>query len=215
MAADAQPGNWVTRLNRFARGPQAAAVVEYCELCAVPLAPDHPHLAEPARGRLLWVCRGCALLLGNRADGSFRRVPERTRVLEDFRLSDAEWDAFGVPIGLAFFFFSTAEGRVLGFYPGPAGPTESLLDLRAWSGLVAANPVLEALEPDVEALLVNRVNDAREYYLAPIDRCYALVGLIRTHWRGVSGGNRAWKAIDGFVADLRERRGQSRAFGHG
>jgi len=47
---------------------------------------------------------------------------------------------------------------------------------------------------------LRRVRDAREYFQAPIDRCYALVGLIRTKWRGLSGGDEAWKAIDGFFA---------------
>jgi hypothetical protein len=127
-------------------------------------------------------------------------------MLEDFRLSDAEWDALGIPIGLAFFFYSTVEGRIVAFYPGPAGSTESLLDLTAWSGLVANNPVLAELEPDVEALLVNRVNGARDYYAVPIDRCYGLVGLIRGRWHGVSGGREAWAAIDGFFDELRGQR---------
>ena len=43
-------------------------------------------------------------------------------------------------------------------------------------------------EPDVEALLVNRVGAVREYFIVPIDECYKLVGLIRLHWRGLSGG---------------------------
>ena len=42
------------------------------------------------------------------------------------------------------------------YYPSPMGPTESLLELDAWAALEAANPVLATLEPDVEALLVNR-----------------------------------------------------------
>ncbi len=209
-----QAGNWVAKLQRFMRGPQAAAD-EYCELCAAPIAHDHPHLAEPASRRLLCVCRGCALLLGNRADNKYRRVPEEAERLEDFHLSDVEWDAFGIPIGLAFFFRSAAEDRVVSFYPGPAGPTESLLDLAAWSGLVSNNPVLAALEPDVEALLVNRVNGARDYFRVPIDRCYVLVGLIRKHWHGVSGGSEAWAAIDGFFDDLRQRRIASGTARHG
>ena len=120
-------------------------------------------------------------------------------------MTDAEWDAFGIPIGLAFFVRSTPDKRIVAFYPGPAGPTELLLDLQAWAALVANNPLLSELEPDIEALLVNRVHNAREYYQAPIDRCYALVGLIRTKWRGLSGGDEAWKAIDGFFAGLHER----------
>ena len=66
-----------------------------------------------------------------------------------------------------------------------------------------ANPALGALQPDVEALLVNRTHGCREYYLVPIDRCYALVGTIRRQWRGLSGGSEVWEAIGGFFARLR------------
>lgn len=129
--------------------------------------------------------------------------PEKAECSRISRLSDAEWDALAIPIGLAFFFHSTPEMRMLALYPGPAGPTESLLPLEAWSGLVARNPVLTELEPDVEALLVNRLNGAKEYYAVPIDRCYELVGLIRTHWAGIAGGPAASKAIGGFFSSLR------------
>ena len=104
---------------------------------------------------------------------------------------------------MAFFFESTPEGRVLALYPGPAGPTESLLPLDAWAGIAARNPTLTEIEPDVEALLVNRVDGRPEYYAVPIDQCYALVGLIRTHWQGISGGAAVWQAIGGFFASLR------------
>ena len=65
------------------------------------------------------------------------------------------------------------------------------------------NPVLRELEPDVEALLVNRVRGANDYYLAPIDECFKLVGLIRAGWRGLSGGTEVWQAIEGFFAELK------------
>jgi uncharacterized protein DUF5947 len=207
------PGNWVANLQRFARDRHAVA--EYCELCSVPLPTDHPHLVEPTARRVLCVCRGCDILLGDSADNTYRRVPRGARMLENFRLTDAEWDALGIPIGLAFFCQETAAGRILAFYPGPAGPTESLLELSAWLQLVANNPVLAEHKPDVEALLVNRINGAREYYRTPIDRCYALVGLIRTHWRGVSGGEEAWKAIGDFMSNLREQRGETGAYHRG
>jgi hypothetical protein len=61
------------------------------------------------------------------------------------------------------------------------------------------------METDVEALLVNRVGDGREYYIVPIDECYKLVGLIRTHWRGLSGGTEVWREISKFYANLKER----------
>jgi hypothetical protein len=63
---------------------------------------------------------------------------------------------------------------------------------------------------DVEALLVNRVGRARgfsndEYYIVPIDECYKLVGLIRAHWRGLSGGPEVWEEIAAFFEGLRQR----------
>jgi hypothetical protein len=214
MTLGAQPGNWVASVQGFVRGRKVSAH-EQCDICSSAIAPDHPHLVEPAKRRLLCVCRGCAMLLGNRADDKYRQVPGRAWRLESFQMTDAEWDAFAIPIGLAFFVQSTTEGRILAFYPGPAGPTESLLDLCAWEQLVARNPALAELEPDVEALLVNRVNHAREYYRAPIDRCYELVGLIRTNWRGLSGGEEAWTAINGFFAGLRDQAAHPGARGHG
>ena len=55
----------------------------------------------------------------------------------------------------------------------------------------------------METLLVNRVGQTREYYLAPIDQCYRLAGLIRLHWKGLSGGNEVWQHIAQFFAELR------------
>ena len=117
-------------------------------------------------------------------------------------MTDAQWDALLIPINIAFFFKSTPASRVIALYPSPAGATESLLDLAAWEELQADNPWLAKLEPDVEALLVNRVDGERDYYRAPLDQCYALVGLIRARWRGVSGGSDVWVAVGEFFAGL-------------
>ena len=213
MALSMRPGNWVTNVQRFARPREVAE--DRCELCSASIAAEHRHLVEPAKRRLLCVCRACAALLGNRDDNRYREVPEAVRQLENFCMTDSDWEAFGIPIGLAFFVHSTPDKRIVAFYPGPAGPTESLLDLQAWARLVASNPLLAELEPDSEALLVNRVGNAREYFQAPIDRCYALVGLIRTKWRRLSGGDEAWTAIDGFFAGLRGQRASTGVYRHG
>lgn len=90
-------------------------------------------------------------------------------------------------------------------YPSPAGATESLLALDAWNDVADKNPVLKKMRPDVEALLVNRVGDYREYFIAPIDECYRLVGLIRLSWRGLSGGADVWREIDCFFEALKSR----------
>ncbi len=115
-----------------------------------------------------------------------------------------------IPINMAFFFYSSVHSRMVTLYPSPAGAIESLLPLDAWTDIVGNNPVLNQLEPDIEALLVNRVGHAREaapaeYFFAPIDDCYRLVGLIRTHWKGLSGGNEVWNEIAGFFNALRAR----------
>jgi hypothetical protein len=190
----------LTSLRRFAR---PRPVRERCDLCSVELADEHAHLLELVRRRLVCACDACAVLFDNPAAGKYRRVPRRVQLLRDFRLTDEAWAGLLLPIDLAFFVQSTTAGRVIAQYPSPAGATESLVSLEAWQDLVNENPVLRELEPDVEALLVNRMQAAREYYRAGIDKCYELVGLLRTHWRGLSGGPAVWEQIGRFFAGLR------------
>jgi hypothetical protein len=79
------------------------------------------------------------------------------------------------------------------------------LRLDAWEDLERANPVLQSLEPDVEALLVNRARGAREHYIVPIEDPYRLVALIRSRWRGLTGGQEVWEEIENFFARLSEQ----------
>ncbi len=125
--------------------------------------------------------------------------------LDDFTLSDEAWASFGIPIGLAFFIDSSATGGVVALYPSPAGATESELEIEAWRDLRGKNPVLMGLEPDAEALIVNRIADPPRHAIAPIDECYRLVGLIKLDWDGISGGAGVERAIEGFFAELEER----------
>ena len=118
-------------------------------------------------------------------------------MLADFRIEDAQWDDLALPINFDFLFHDSVAGKLTA-YPGPAGVAESLLRLTAWQTLVEQNPALGRMEPDVEALLVNRVGETREYFIAPIDGCFELVGLIRLHWHGLSGGDEVWREIGGF-----------------
>ena len=198
-------------LRQFMRPrPQA----ERCELCGAELAPEHEHLVEPDSRRLLCCCGACAVLFSGQQGARLRRVPRHIEFLPDFAMTDARWEDLHIPINLAFFFHSTPAGRVVALYPSPAGATESLLPLEAWRGLAADNPFLGELEPDVEALLVNRVGPAPDYYRVPIDECYKLVGLIRTHWRGLSGGKELWEVIGRFFAGLKERSGRGGEAAH-
>jgi hypothetical protein len=193
-------------LRQFARRERP---LERCELCSVNLRPDHPHLIELARRKLLCACDACALLFTGPAS-KYKRVPRQIRALPGFHMTDAEWNGLMVPINMAFFFRSSLENRVIAMYPSPAGATESLLALESWNDIAARNPALGAMEPDVEALLVNRLGYSRgysapEYYLLPIDECYRLVGLIRAHWKGLSGGTEVWRQLGEFFSSLKER----------
>lgn len=194
-------------LQRFARRPRN---VERCELCSLELAAYHPHLVEIASRRLVCACDACALLFSGRDDAKFKRVPRDIRLLSNFELTDGEWEALLIPIGMAFFFENSLEGKVMAYYPSPAGATESLLALESWTDIVHRNPVLKEMKADVEALLVNRVSRGNgmqgpEYYLLPIDECYKLVGLIRRNWHGFSGGAEVWEEIARFFSELKQR----------
>ena len=194
----------VAALRRFAVS-RRQPVRERCELCSLGLAPEHRHLLETASHKIVCACDPCALRFENVLEGRFKLIPRDVRSLPGFQLSDAQWDDLALPIDLAFLFRSTPVQRMMALYPGPAGATESLLSLTAWDSLVADNPPLAGMEPDVEALLLNRVGERRLYYLAPIDVCFELVGLMRTHWRGLSGGEEVWREIDAFFTRLEER----------
>lgn len=194
------------------RGERRAAsrAVEHCELCSAELDHNHPHLVELASRQIVCACDACAMLFDRLERLKFKRIPRDIRFLADFDMTDAEWNSLAIPINLAFFYRSSIEGRMAALYPSPAGAVESLLTLEAWNAIVAKNRVLEQLQADVEALLVNRVGrrDAAtqaECYLAPIDECYRLVGIIRANWKGLSGGTEVWTEIDRFFADLRRK----------
>ena len=178
---------------------------ERCELCGAGLASEHEHLIEPPSRRLVCSCDACAILFSGQQSARYRRVPRRVQYLSDFRLTDVQWEGLHLPINLAFFYRSTPAGEIVALYPSPAGATESLLTLDTWQELAADNPFLRELEPDVEALLVNRVGTTRDYYRVPIDACYKLVGLIRTHWRGLSGGVAVWEEIGRFFTMLKQQ----------
>jgi hypothetical protein len=197
-------------LRRFAEveSEKAAEVVqERCELCSEPIPPEHRHLLNVSTREIMCACRPCSILFDRKAasEGKYRLIPDRHLFLEDFEMSDAQWESLRIPVDMAFFFYSTPAERVVAFYPSPMGPTESLLKLSAWEELERCNPVLNEMERDVEALLVNRVRGAREHFLVPMDECYRLVGLIRMHWRGLSGGREVWEEIERFFEKLRER----------
>jgi hypothetical protein len=199
-----------SRLRRFL-APQArerAGAAERCEFCAEELGERHSHVVNVESRNLVCACRPCYLLFTNSgaAGGRYRAVPERYRVARDLRIDGAQWDELQIPVGMAFFFHNSSLGHTVAFYPSPAGATESLLPLGAWQEIASANPGVDSIEPDVEALLVRRLPDSTiECYFVPIDACYELVGRMRRSWKGFDGGAEGWAEIEQFFATVRER----------
>jgi hypothetical protein len=193
------------RANRTA----PAAAGERCEMCAEDIAEEHQHVVNVEGRQLMCVCRGCYLLFTDtEADLRFRAIPDRYLAFPDFAMDRRKWEALQIPVGLAFFFHNSALGRTVAFYPGPAGATESELDLQAWTDIRTADPRADTIAADTEALLVRVPEDetaSPHAYLVPIDACYEFVGRLRMMWRGFDGGQDVRNYIDEFFELLGDR----------
>lgn len=193
---------------------------ERCEMCSEQITDEHSHVVNVEGRQLMCVCRGCYLLFTDiHAELRYRAVPDRYLAFPGFALGRAEWDALQIPVGLAFFFRNSALDRTVAFYPGPAGATESELDLEAWKRIRDADPRVDLLADDTEALLVRvpeiNLEDRDEAadsdvadpaapvcYLVPIDACYEFVGQLRMLWKGFDGGQEARAFIDDFFGRI-------------
>ena len=207
MSGTTMQWSGLEHLRAYAEARRQSAV-ERCEFCGVGIESEHGHLVNAASRSLLCVCRPCYLLFTHEGAGGgrFRAVPERYVALSN-SLADEAWDGWQIPIGLAFFFRNSETGRVSAFYPSPAGATESELAVRAWDDIVRAQPELETLLPDVEALLVRRRATGLQGFIVPIDACYELVGRLRRGWRGFQGGDDVYADIDAFFTRIAVRAG--------
>ena len=226
----------MTGLRRFARPARRPATGaaggspadERCELCGERLGGEHAHMVDLRRRAIACACRACALLF-TRDGGRYRTVPDR--VCQDPRapLTGVEWAELQIPVAVAFFFVNSALGRVIASYPSPAGVTECELDLSAWDRLADGHPLLRAMAPDVEAIIVFGGGalaggaqgggalrggvlgtgpagaDGIETFLVPIDICYSLAGALRMEWHGFDGGAEVRQILADLLASLRQR----------
>src|SRR5688572_11805838 len=175
---------------------------EACELCGHGISGEHKHLIHLDERRIVCTCATCWSI--RTGDAEFRPVGSRRVWLDELRMTDEQWAAFGIPIGLAFFMISSVTGSVIALYPSPAGATESELDLDAWGRLCEANPELE-LEPDTEALVVNRLGDEPQQMIVPIDAAYGLVGVVKASWEGITGGAGVPATVSEYLESQRAR----------
>ena len=151
------PYDVLNRITSRPRAPEPAG--ERCEMCSEAIADEHQHVVNVAGRQLMCVCRACYLLFTDSdAELRYRAVPDRYLAFPDFALDRLTWEALQIPVGVAFFFTNSELGRTVAFYPGPAGATESELDLDAWNAIAGADPRAGLLADDVEALLLRYPN---------------------------------------------------------
>jgi hypothetical protein len=190
--------------------PSPAPAFEHCELCGEQLGADHRHLVDPRSRSIVCACTACALLF-TRPAGRYQTVPDRVLHDPGTPLTGAEWAELRIPVAIAFFFVNSALGHVVASYPSPAGVTECELDLAAWDRLAHTHPLLRAVTPDVEAILVirahSRISDGEsdEMFLIPVDMCYSLAGALRLNWHGFDGGAEVRAIMAAFLTGLRRR----------
>ncbi|MFD3325485.1 DUF5947 family protein [Streptomyces sp. NPDC058701] len=181
---------------------------ERCELCGVTVPEDgHRHLVETEKRALVCACTACSLLFDRpgATTGRYRAVPNRYLTDPDRPLDDGAWELLQIPVGVAFFFRNAALDRLVALYPSPAGATESELDPETWQSVLGTSRLAALLEPDVEALLLHRVEGRTTCHLVPIDVCYELVGRMRLLWQGFDGGAEARAALRAFFEQVERR----------
>lgn len=192
-----------------------------CQFCNLPIGADghHAHVVDVDSRELLCACGACLKLaeLEERGDAIGPHRPVPSRVLHDpsFHLDQAAWARLDIPVGLVFLFFDSRRARWVASYPCPGCAAESPLPADALGGVMegwASGPeLLQALRPDVEALLLHRAHDGScEAFLVPIDARHRLVGRLRSHWQRCDGGDAIRLELDAFLEDLRRR---ARLFG--
>ena len=147
--------------------------------------------------RIVCTCEACWALRSG--DAEYRPTGMRELWLTDFRCDEETWAGFQIPIGLAFFMRSTVTDSVVAFYPSPAGATESELALERlgarWSPPTRCS---SSWTPTPRRSSSTASTEPPEYAILPIDRCYELVGLIKSRWEGISGGSAIERAVPEF-----------------
>jgi hypothetical protein len=194
----AKPGNGTSPATSGTEGQYD----EFCDLCSTSIPDDHRHMLNIEERRIVCTCESCWALRSG--DAEYRPVGSRTVWLPELNMPDEVWAGFQIPIGLAFFMYSTTSECVVAMYPSPAGATESELHFDTWNKVIELNPGLN-LDADIEGLIANRMVEPHVYAIAPIDRCYELTGAIKASWDGISGGTGVDEAVARFFAQLEKK----------
>ncbi len=198
--------NPLAGLGRFvAADPGTPPVAsEACELCGQPLHGGHRHVLDRVAGTPRCACVACALLFHAPGEGArYQTLGDRVLCDPQLHLAPELFTALQIPVRLAFITCDATLTAWEATYPSVAGPTRAQLPVAACAGLAEAR-LMRALVPGQEALLLygREPGGPIASFGVSVERCFALVGTLRRTWRGFSGGPEAFRAIDGFFADL-------------
>ena len=148
-------------------------------------------------------CRPCYLLFSRPGRGP--ALPGRAGPLR--RVAASRWPRLGrlcrSRSALAFFFRNSTLGRMVAFYPGPAGATESRAAARRLGPDRGGEPAARPTSPRRRGAAGARRRTAAtaQCHLVPIDACYELVGQLRRCGAASTAARRRTTAIDAFFAD--------------
>ncbi|GHH86806.1 hypothetical protein GCM10018793_60160 [Streptomyces sulfonofaciens] len=209
----AQP---VPEQHRHLLDPAADTLLCACQACALLFTADIPGTAgipgtTGTAGTAATAAPAGPVAAGDReAPGGrpargprYRLIPQRRLRLAGTVIDDLGWAALRVPVTLAFFVVAAPPGDgVEAGYPSALGVTRATVDRAVWDAITARHPVLGGLAPGTEALLADRSGGRREHWIVPLDDCYRLAAVLRTQWRGFTGGAEAEEQVRRFLAGL-------------
>ena len=175
-------------------------LADRCEFCTAPISRNHEHVLHPKSSLLRCACPACAEFFARLSADRPRRLETFARRLPKFELDKVTWHRLGVPIGLAYFSLRGASPEVVASFPGRSGVVQAAVPSALWRVLGETHAVLAALSPEVEALLVRRTSERRDYFHVSIDHCFRLTDLLRSNQAKSTGPEN--ELLDDFFAEL-------------
>ena len=141
---------------------------EHCDLCSEPIPPEHRHLLDLETRELRCACRRAACCSTARAPAAGTTPgPRPAAAAGRLRARRRAWEELRIPVDMAFF-FHRARGRARRrLLPGADGRDRVAARAARLGGDRGRQPRARGMEPDVEALLVNRARGARDSWLVP------------------------------------------------
>lgn len=184
----------IERLQAFVRAPQPS----HCDVCGDALPQEHVHLSIHGQRALRCACVAC----GSAAHtGGWQRVDTHLWPV-DLSIENTLWMSLGIPINLAFLLHRPGDADPVALFPSPAGLTETPLPMAGWQAVLSAGA--ERLQLGAtQAILAWRLSSPHRYYVASLDVCYEIAGLLRVHWRGLAGGPAAQLLLDRLIKERR------------